>query len=240
MGSGILLEYENGRVSKMIYTADPVYHYDTYFIYNEQGQLIRYENYVGGSMGQYRNYHYENGLMVSVYIDDIPPFERDSLFYDDAGNVTKHSRLMGIDNPRWIRDYFEYDDAPKPNFGIDYLFMYQPFPGMGTTAILEKGLSKNNMTKGIGETWVYTYNEYGLPKTIEHIPLVPPVNHLVLTITYKPIASNINEPVQSKFVVYPNPTSGQLTINNEQLTIDNIEIFDVFGRKEKGERRKEY
>ena len=31
--------------------------------------------------------------------------------------------------------------------------------------------------------------------------------------------------------VYPNPTNGEFTINNEQLTINNVEIFDVFGRK---------
>jgi uncharacterized protein YjdB len=31
--------------------------------------------------------------------------------------------------------------------------------------------------------------------------------------------------------IYPNPTTGQLIINNEQLTIKNIEIFDVVGCK---------
>ena len=30
--------------------------------------------------------------------------------------------------------------------------------------------------------------------------------------------------------VYPNPTKGQLTINNEQLTIEKIEIYDVVGQ----------
>jgi hypothetical protein len=29
----------------------------------------------------------------------------------------------------------------------------------------------------------------------------------------------------------PNPTTGELTINNEQLTINNIEIYDVYGKK---------
>ena len=31
--------------------------------------------------------------------------------------------------------------------------------------------------------------------------------------------------------IYPNPTTGKLTINNEQLTIKNVEIFDVVGCK---------
>ena len=33
------------------------------------------------------------------------------------------------------------------------------------------------------------------------------------------------------FQVFPNPTRGQLTIDNGQLTIDNIEIYDIYGRK---------
>ena len=31
--------------------------------------------------------------------------------------------------------------------------------------------------------------------------------------------------------VHPNPTTGQLTINNEQLTITNVEIYDIYGKK---------
>jgi len=30
--------------------------------------------------------------------------------------------------------------------------------------------------------------------------------------------------------VFPNPTNGQLTINNEQLTINNVELFDIYGK----------
>jgi hypothetical protein len=30
--------------------------------------------------------------------------------------------------------------------------------------------------------------------------------------------------------VYPNPTTGELTIDNGQLTIDNVEIYDIYGR----------
>jgi hypothetical protein len=31
--------------------------------------------------------------------------------------------------------------------------------------------------------------------------------------------------------LFPNPTSGEFTINNEQLTMNNVEVFDVYGRK---------
>ena len=34
-----------------------------------------------------------------------------------------------------------------------------------------------------------------------------------------------------KITVTPNPTTGELRIDNGQLTIDNVEVFDVYGRK---------
>jgi len=34
-----------------------------------------------------------------------------------------------------------------------------------------------------------------------------------------------------RITVYPNPTTGQLTIDNGQLTIDIVEIYDVYGKK---------
>jgi len=39
--------------------------------------------------------------------------------------------------------------------------------------------------------------------------------------------------------IYPNPTTGKLTMDNGQLTIESVEIYDIYGRKQKGERRKE-
>ena len=36
-----------------------------------------------------------------------------------------------------------------------------------------------------------------------------------------------DEPLQ----IYPNPTTGELTIDNGQLTINNVEVFDIYGRK---------
>jgi len=37
--------------------------------------------------------------------------------------------------------------------------------------------------------------------------------------------------------LYPNPTTGMLTINNEQLTMNNVAVFDIYGRKQKAECR---
>jgi hypothetical protein len=38
--------------------------------------------------------------------------------------------------------------------------------------------------------------------------------------------------------VYPNPTMGELRITNYELEISDIEVFDVYGRKQKAESRK--
>ena len=44
---------------------------------------------------------------------------------------------------------------------------------------------------------------------------------------------NINEPNEEvNIAVYPNPTSGELRIENGELGIKSIEIFDVSGRKQ--------
>ena len=32
--------------------------------------------------------------------------------------------------------------------------------------------------------------------------------------------------------VYPNPTTGQLTITNYELPITDVEVFDIYGRKQ--------
>jgi aminopeptidase N len=39
--------------------------------------------------------------------------------------------------------------------------------------------------------------------------------------------------------VYPNPTPGEVRITNYELEIVGVEVFDVYGRKQKGEGRKE-
>jgi len=45
------------------------------------------------------------------------------------------------------------------------------------------------------------------------------------------ITVDISENITSDFKIYPNPTKGELTIDNGKLTIGNVEVFDVFGRK---------
>jgi len=41
----------------------------------------------------------------------------------------------------------------------------------------------------------------------------------------------IGEITNYELRIYPNPTTGELTIDNGQLTINNVEVFDIYGRK---------
>ena len=46
----------------------------------------------------------------------------------------------------------------------------------------------------------------------------------------------------NNITVYPNPTTGELTIENGEWRIENVEVFDVYGRKlveQKAESRKQ-
>jgi len=48
-------------------------------------------------------------------------------------------------------------------------------------------------------------------------------------ITVEDIKVDENSEIQLK--IYPNPTTGKLIIDNGQLTIDNVVIYDIYGRK---------
>jgi len=49
----------------------------------------------------------------------------------------------------------------------------------------------------------------------------------------------VHENEKPEVSVYPNPTTGQLRITNYELRILEVEVFDVFGRKQKAESRRQ-
>jgi hypothetical protein len=55
---------------------------------------------------------------------------------------------------------------------------------------------------------------------------------VVLSALFEPGTAIENIEVGGNFILYPNPTNGQLQITNYELGISNIEIFDVLGRKQ--------
>jgi hypothetical protein len=58
-----------------------------------------------------------------------------------------------------------------------------------------------------------------------------------MNFNYSDVGINTIDDVQLN--IYPNPTTGELRITNYELRIKDVEVYDVLGRKEKGERKKE-
>lgn len=52
------------------------------------------------------------------------------------------------------------------------------------------------------------------------------------------VAINVDEILSDEINIYPNPTKGQLIIQNEKFRIYNIEVFDIYG-KEGGSQKTE-
>lgn len=242
-------DYENGLVSKIQYQdlTHFKFSHDIHFIYNSLKELIRKETWMNGFMIGHLNYHYEDGRVVSIYNDNTVPFEFDTIFYDNSGNVIKHTviypkmDMVGQPIPGEFEVrvlYYEYDDSPRPNFGLDYLFAYQLIPWMGTAFPCEiMNLSNNNMTKAIFEkqTHNYTYNEHGLPATLHVIfdPIGPsPYGGDIYTITYRQIEeTSISEIIQNiaSINIYPNPTKDKFMIDCESFS--TIKLYDMLGKE---------
>ena len=49
-------------------------------------------------------------------------------------------------------------------------------------------------------------------------------------ITFTPNRTGVNDYLLSSTVVYPNPTTGEFRIENSELRIENVEVYDVYGK----------
>lgn len=194
-------EYHNGRISKIIHKdiSHNMFNYETYIFYNSNGKIIKTEIYKYGQLiSTNSNYRYKDDNLIGTIKYNLGTMAyKDSIIYDYSGNVIKYlyerpeSDLLGNPIPETkittIQE-FSYDNNLRPNFNLDYLFIYEPLP-FYELADLQRQLSTNNMTEFIDETkWLYSYNEQGLPSKIEvkwkDIETTLP---MMLRITYKEI-----------------------------------------------------
>lgn len=168
-------EYENNRISliKNINYTHPQFSHDIKIIYDAQGRITADETYQYGNRINRRDYTYSsNGKIKSIItLNDIENYFMD---YQNTDNIMQVKLLMKggdeIANTEYREIYrnFVYDNHPKPYFGTASVFQFEPMPGYGEEALLEKNLSKNNLIEFVnGSKWIHTYNENGYPETIE-------------------------------------------------------------------------
>ena len=194
-------EYHNGVVSKITHkdVSYNMFNYETYILYDATGKIKETEVYKDGQQISFNsNYRYQDKYLTGTIKYNIGTITyKDSIIYNNSGNVEKYiyerpeTDLLGNPKPETKITYtqeYNYDNNSKPNFNLDYLFIYEPLPFF-ETADLQRQLSVNNMTEAIeGTKWIYTYNEYGLPSTIElKWKDVETTQPMLLRITYKEI-----------------------------------------------------
>ena len=169
-------EYSDNRISKIEYTdyVFPQFNHIILIYYNEQGKIIRDEMYQYGNLIEFKNYTYfTNGKIKGIINTDGE--ENINFIYHNTNNI-EQVRILTPDifNPgdyiEMFHDY-QYDNGNKPNFGIGQIFQIEPIPHFGTEAMFEKNISLNNMTENLasGTKWIYEYNEFNLPMTVETI-----------------------------------------------------------------------
>ncbi len=233
------LIYEDGRVSKIERSSRtiPSYDYDIHIFYDSTGTLVRKESQRRGLLLDHENYYYEDGKVVSVYLDGQEPFETDTIKYDENGNIYQWVKIipkMGESgNPipgkfEVIRLNYEYDDNPKPYFGIDEAFVYTAIVRSSPSMDLIRGLSINNPTRAHREmtTFKYTVYENGLLKTMDELwDNITITDSIAMTFHYKPLVVSNSKQKRPSVSVFPNPFSQNFTIDYDDY--DMLKIFDI-------------
>lgn len=173
-------EYHDGLVSKIIHKdiSHNMFNYETHIFYNSKGKITKTEVYKDGLQISYNsNYRYKDDYLTGIVKYNFGTMVyRDSIVYNNTGNVSKYiyerpeRNLLGepiSGTKKTTIQEFIYDNHSRPNFNLDYLFIYEPLPFL-EEANVQRQLSTNNMVEFTGGTkWIYTYNEHGLPSAIE-------------------------------------------------------------------------
>ncbi len=206
---GLMVE----QFSRMQYRVDGIdgkyeHSFETAYEYDERGNLLN-----TGGEGLYE--YDDKGRLVQTYVYEFGgETYRDYLEWDERGNIVRHvcegpePGPNGAPTPGSLRKTvfeYEYDNNPKPNFGLGGAFFgegrYNPWPHTANTdELMVRALSRNNLVRceASGYGYRYTYNEQGLPATVEPHRIGAaraaldqnPGPPMVQTIVYKPLSTN--------------------------------------------------
>jgi hypothetical protein len=180
---------ENNQLTKALWNT----HYDEFIYKNGRVKdivrTVTAENYVGDIT---INLYYDVlGRIIKVGYNGAEPLNTYSYLpndkiklggeveYDANSNIVRLTTILKNPDPmfgeseeyEWTGTY-EYDNKPKPDFGIGNVFVYSPLPCYGNEAYVINNLSTNNITKfsvngQVTDRYIYEYNEDGLPISVE-------------------------------------------------------------------------
>ena len=159
--------------------------------------------------------------------------ERISISYNE-NNMMKQLMNAIWEYNTWL-DYlvtdFTYDENNNLTEKEESYLEYQV--GWKTTWHYDDNNNTDRVENWMREGSTWELYETDCPFYYNNMQSEMEIEAQVATITY----TNINAPNaiadlsnETTVCVFPNPTKGQLTINNEQLTIEQVEVFDVLGR----------
>jgi hypothetical protein len=165
-------------------------------------------------------------------------YEVKEIFIDDVSvgmNKAKSYTFPAVDKEYTIHVTFTLatppviatDILPNGVLNIEYNQTIDIKSNYTTTCTLESGALPTGLTLD------FTGHISGIPTELGKFDFNVKAKDTIGSVN-KELSITINElsigDYSETFYIFPNPTTGELTINNEQLTINNIEIFDVYGR----------
>jgi len=197
------------------------------FIYNDARQLVQIATYelISGNWLHTEIYDFEYnsyGYLLhysheTLQWEEFSKIERYVFYYNDEGELTErsyHSALGSDWNPRPLQRYLYYYEPLKEDNTILFPNIYK-FDDLNLNWFLpDKKLIKD---------------DFWLADCGGTLYFVESANYFydVVTINTDIVETRLIESLQ----VYPNPTTGKLQIMNYELGFEDIEIFDVYGRK---------
>jgi hypothetical protein len=177
--SDYFFEYDQDKLVNIKYDDHnfPQFNHDIRLNYDVAGRLISQETIQYARVISKIIYQYDiQNRVVSFYNDSNLHYY--FFYYNDKGDIAYSMHVMDVSNNPFYQGkdtiqlyrYFKYDAQLKPEVMQTHLFQMEILPYFGTEATEERALSAHNMTEFVnGTKWIYTYNEQGLPATIETI-----------------------------------------------------------------------
>ncbi|MDR0205726.1 MAG: T9SS type A sorting domain-containing protein [Bacteroidales bacterium] len=182
-------------------------------------ELLIDEEFVFGQVSGIFPDIYRGGLQGEVYVTSwFPDWSYKVSFSADTGRTFRHV-------------YICENCSPYENEGVMTFFMSDKEPGE-FYIIKRYEIEDKNPWGWHSKICVEYYRNYG--ETL--------VDIYCHDITRKGVVTNAIEEKRAEkenIVIYPNPTTGQLRITNYELRIENVEVFDVCGKKQKIESREQ-